>query len=288
MKSVAVYYFSGTGNTKIIAEMIAASLAELECKVDLIRIEDVLKGRRPLSAGEYDMVGIGCPVIGFTSPSLVSRFIRLLPRENGMKTFVFRTAGGVAPINYNASKGMIQKLKRKGYDVFHERIFSISSNWIRRFDDDVILKLHAAAEKKTRLMAEALVKGEARVLKTDLNLRLVMGLVSAVSSLFFRIVGQDFKIGTSCTKCGLCVRNCPANNITDKGGSIRFGWSCNSCLRCVYACPQQAISLRRLTSYAVPGGYDIGKILSAPREIPVGEKRPEPPFLKAYLVTDAL
>lgn len=288
MKSIAVYYFTGTGNTGIIAETLCAALTELKCKVDLIRMEDVLKGRRPLSTEEYDMIGLGCPVFGYTAPPLVSRFISLLPCAKGTKAFVFRTAGGVAPINYNTSNGIRRKLRRKGYDVFHERIFSISSNWIQRFDDDVVLKLHAASEKKTKLMAAALVNGETRVLKTGLKLRLLMGAVSAGSPLVFRFVGKDFAIGPACTKCGLCVRNCPAGNITEKGGNIRFGWSCNSCLRCIYACPQHAIRLRKFAFFEVSGGYDIGKILASPRQIPAAEKKPEPPFLGAYVTDDAL
>jgi len=38
-------------------------------------------------------------------------------REPWEKVFIFRTAGGVAPVNYNASKPVIRRLVRKGYDV---------------------------------------------------------------------------------------------------------------------------------------------------------------------------
>ncbi|HWQ29393.1 MAG TPA: hypothetical protein VN549_00270 [Negativicutes bacterium] len=76
-----------------------------------------------------DLLGIGSQVIGYGVPVLVRDFIKALPDGNGKRTFIFRTAGGVAPINYNASKPIIGKLKRKGYEVFYERVFSISSNW---------------------------------------------------------------------------------------------------------------------------------------------------------------
>jgi flavodoxin len=40
MKTVAIFYFSGTGNTEIVAGMIKQKLSELQYDVTLIRIED--------------------------------------------------------------------------------------------------------------------------------------------------------------------------------------------------------------------------------------------------------
>lgn len=43
MKSVVIYYFSGTGNTEIVANMIQEEFSQHQYAVDLIRMEDVLK-----------------------------------------------------------------------------------------------------------------------------------------------------------------------------------------------------------------------------------------------------
>ena len=288
MKSVLLCVFSGTGNTGIVTEMLRDHLVRRGCSVDIVLIDDVLKGKRTVEPGRYDLVGIGCQVIGFAAPSLVTRFIRGLPRGQGKKAFVFRTTGGVAPINYNASKPMIRALRRRGYEVFHERLFSISSNWIFRFDDEVILKLHESARKKTGLMADALIRGEKRLLKTGIRQRILMETVAAVCPLFFRLVGKDFRVDDSCTHCGLCVRNCPAGNIVERNSRISFGLSCNSCLRCLYACPSHSIRLRRFAFFAVEGGYDIRKILAAASTSPREKTRPEPEFLERYLSDDSL
>jgi ferredoxin len=185
-------------------------------------MEDVLKNKLPLDLHGYDLIGLGCQVIGFTAPGLVNDFIKTLPKTKGQRTFVFRTAGGVAPINYNASKPMIRKLARKGYDVFYERVFSIGSNWIAKFDDDVVFNLHEATRKKASLMCDALIMGETRTLKTGLLQRILMECVMAVTPAFFRLVGKDFTVQDSCSHCGLCVKNCPAGNITDQNGKIKF------------------------------------------------------------------
>lgn len=291
-KSAVLFVFSGTGTTGIVADAVRDRLTERGVAVDVIRIEDVLKGKLSVDAGRYDLVGVGCPVIGFTVPSLVLRFARSLPRGQGRKAFVFRTAGGVAPINYNASRPLVRVLRRRGYDPFHERIFSISSNWINRFDDDVIARLYAATTRKASLMADSLIRGEPRELKTGLGRRVLMGIVGSFATLFFRTVGKDIRVGPECARCGLCARNCPSGNIVESKSGIRFRLSCASCLRCVYSCPTGALRLRRLSSFAVPGGYDIRKILdsaaSGAGATAPTRKRPEPRFLERYLADDTL
>ncbi len=284
----AIFYFSGTGNTELVAKMLCEEFTQRQYATDLIRMEDILKQKMKIDMTQYDLVGIGSQVIGFAAPSLVYRFIRSLPKTKGTKTFVFRTAGGVAPVNYNASKPMIRMLKRKGYDIFHERIFSISSNWISKFDDDVIVKLHEATRKKSGLMCEALTRGEKRVLKTGFIQRALMECVMLITPLFFRLVGKDYAVADSCTHCGHCIKNCPANNIIEKNGKIKFKLSCNCCMRCIYSCPQNAIKLRAFSFFAVPGGYRIRNILSQPAVCQKNDKKPEPRFFKNYLADEAL
>jgi len=177
----------------------------------------------------------------------MKRFLRGLAGQTGKKAFIFRTAGGVAPINYNASRPMKTILARKGFDVFHERLFSISSNWINRFDDDVIVNLTESTKRKVQLMCNALMNNEAKHYQTTFPQRLQMGIVARVAPLFFHVAGRDLTVDAKvCTRCGLCEKKCPAINIRLLDGHVRFGWQCNCCLRCVYACPDEAIHFKHL------------------------------------------
>lgn len=288
MKKAIVFYFSGTGNTELVAEMLSLELEKRQYTVKLVRMEDVLKNKLQLELESYDLVGIGSQVIGFGAPSLAYDFIKLLPHVSGQKAFVFRTAGGVAPINYNASKPMIRRLTRKGYNVFYERIFSLGSNWIAKFDDEVILGLHEATRKKVSLMCDSLAGGERRSLKTGLIQRVIMECVMFFAPRLLHIVGKDLKANESCSHCGLCVKNCPAGNIIEKNGKINFKMACNCCMRCVYSCPKNAIHFRAFSSFAVPGGYNLKKILSQPKVCAEGEKKPEPKFFAEYLSNSEL
>jgi len=54
---------------------------------------------------------------------------------------------------------------------------------------------------------------------------------------------KKFTTNSSCNKCGICTKVCPAKNIavTDDVG---FGGFCERCLACTHLCPQNAIHLK--------------------------------------------
>jgi len=296
MKTIGIFYFSGTGNTELVANMIRDKFTELGCKVDLLRMEDIMKVGLHVEPDQYDYLGIGCQIVGFGVPRLAAEFIRDLPNANEKKTFIFRTAGGVAPVNYNASKPIIGRLSRKGYEVEYERVFSISSNWVVKFDDTVVKQLFEATKRKVESMCIEVLHGDQRILKTGIGLRLLMGMVGTLSSGILRFMGKDFVIDQDCSHCGLCIKNCPAGNICEKAGKIRFGISCSSCMRCIYACPNQAIRFRLLTFFPVKGGYNITETLNSPCESLTAETladdgaagRVIPPFFYDYVQNDKI
>lgn len=287
MKSVAIFYFSGTGNTELIAEMIKEQFIQNSFKVDMLRIEDVLKQNLKIDLHSYDLIGIGSQVLGFTSPNIVMKFAKTLPKGNE-KVFIFRTAGGVAPQNYNASKSIKRVLGKKGYDVFYERLFSVNSNWVRRFDDAIVTKLFESDKRKVAIMCEEIIKGQTRFLKAGFKDGLIMGMIAKIAPVFFKIASKDLVVSNSCTHCGLCIKNCPSQNIIEKNGKIKFKMSCNTCMRCVYSCPQKAISYKNFKFFIVPEGYNIKKTIENP--CPYDEEKIKyiPPFFKEYIKNDAL
>ncbi len=53
-------------------------------------------------------------------------------------------------------------------------------------------------------------------------------------------VGLVPKADSSCTECGLCAKQCPAQAINPENPRITDGKTCISCMRCVFVCPQKA------------------------------------------------
>lgn len=283
MERIKIFYFSGTGNTALVGGMFESNLKRLGCAVETIRMEDALKGRAEVSVEDCGLIGIGSPVIGYGAPPIVYRFLRSLPKAKGKRVFIFRTAGGVAPINYNASGTMRRILKRRGYRVFHERLFSVGSNWIVRFGNEAVRKLRDATEAKVALTCERILAGEERRPQTSMGLRAAMRPARFLSSLSLRFMAKDLRATADCTRCGRCVRDCPEGNIREAGGKIRFGSSCSSCMRCVYSCPRGAIAFKNLAFFPVKGGYDLRGILETPERFPDEGAKAAPPFLAEYV-----
>lgn len=289
MKYLGIYYFSGTGNTEIAANLVVEAFKTRDWKVDLIRMEDVNNGKVGLKIEQYDMVGFGSQVIGFGIPGVARKFAKKLPKvTDSKKVFIFRTSGGVAPMNYNVSKKLISILTRKKYDVCYEQLFSIGSNWIQKFDDVIMKQLYQATQQKIMLMCEAIDRGERHFYKTGTALRIKMGVIAALAARIFTLLGKDAVVGRSCNQCGLCVKNCPAENVFLKKGKIKFHTSCSACLRCVYSCPNQAIHFRLFRFITIPGGYNVKKSLSEVGNLNEKPNGKVPPFFKGYVEDNSL
>ncbi|WP_338078313.1 4Fe-4S binding protein [Acetobacterium wieringae] len=57
---------------------------------------------------------------------------------------------------------------------------------------------------------------------------------------FYQTLGVD---GASCTRCLVCVNNCPTASIQLKGNRFFFSSGCTACMRCYNFCPTGAITI---------------------------------------------
>ena len=56
-ESIGLFYFSGTGNTQVVTELLAAALKQRSAQVETARIEHVLQGKAQFDPEVYDSVG---------------------------------------------------------------------------------------------------------------------------------------------------------------------------------------------------------------------------------------
>lgn len=82
------------------------------------------------------------------------------------------------------------------------------------------ITVNAATKAKMAMFREMLAK---RILKKD--------------------TAQGYIVNDACIQCGICVKVCPANNITvtDK---VTFSDHCEVCYACLHNCPQSAIHMK--------------------------------------------
>ena len=263
MEHILIYYFSGTGNTAYVTNLLQSDLVKHVKSVEIVNIEQISGPILPDSFNGIDAVGLCYPVYGFRAPAIVKRFAAFLPAQTDMPLFHIKTAGGISPVNEGASANVMHKLKRKRYQTFYDRTVVMGSNWLIAYDPRLVKQLAETAKEKTAQIALDIVNQVQRLPKVSFFALLLGSLTSAGEhGIGAKVYGISLHAKSTCNRCMVCVKNCPQHNIQDKNGKITFGVNCLWCMRCVYACKQQAIHSRLMQFSVLKDGYDLNKTLA--------------------------
>jgi ferredoxin/flavodoxin len=262
MANAIIYTFSGTGNTLIAAEMIKKEFEAKGIKADIYRVKNPF-GEIPDPNG-YDYAGFGYPIYAFNCPELFFNFIKYLPSAPGKKAFIFKTAGEPSHFNDASSHKLLSALKKKGFNAVLEQHLLMPYNIVFRYKDSLVKQMYLYTEALCSLLVKRFIAGERWIPRYRLRSR-------ALSFLFriqwpgARFNGRLYSVNKKkCSKCLLCVKNCPTGNIRFENGKIKFDFKCNMCMYCAMFCPKDAVNIGLLRFWKVTGAYDFKGILKDP------------------------
>lgn len=248
MSRIAIIYFSGTGNTKAVAECIYRAISG-SVEAHIISVE---KLPEDFCWGSYTAVIIGTPTYHSEPARPMMDFIRTADPPQNIPAFLFTTCGMYPE---NCLRKLALECERRG-------IITVAHSSYRCAATDGILlmpgmKLWHSHEKHLRekIMADTddflrrLSKGAARD----------MPRYKWYAPLNYpnRMMGKAVKLPIhlhkeSCVGCGKCAGNCPQLAIVMKDGCPQINKdSCINCYRCIHHCPALALSLskrRRVTA----------------------------------------
>jgi NAD-dependent dihydropyrimidine dehydrogenase PreA subunit len=240
-----VFYFSGTGNSKWVAQGIADTIRDIAYNISaLADIPDICAEQH---------IGFVFPIYAWGIPEPMRTFIKRLPKTNAF-TFAVCTCGEDA--------GKALKQCSKLYHLDSSYSVTMPSNYIAGAnleDEKVIVDKITSAKNELAVIADEILEqknvyrvheGAFAILKTNLAHR---GFNT------FARTTKPFYATDPCNACGLCAKDCPAKAIKLVDGKPAWNSKCYQCLRCINACPQAAIQYGKATE--ARGRYNIQNFL---------------------------
>ncbi|MCP5456209.1 MAG: 4Fe-4S binding protein [Thermotogae bacterium] len=236
MKTSDIYYFSGTGNTKLICLQVKEILEKNDFTVNIYPIEK----SNPKNIKKSDLTIFAFPVAVHTTYPFVLDFIRSLPEIPDLNTAVFTTLGG----NYSGVPQYVSKiLKDKKFNIKAIEEITMPNNFfISDKDKPLTAEIIDSAKKSAEIFSEKIISTETEYKRVK-KLINTLFLPAANASWMWKIMRKSVNLNIDtnlCVNCGLCIKICPVENI--KSGSFPvIGNNCQSCLRCFSYCPKNAI-----------------------------------------------
>lgn len=266
MMNTKIYYFSGTGNSLVVARDIAKKV-----NAELISIHKVMN----MDKIQIDAERIGivfpsyiAPLAGI--PNIVERFIEKITNIESISIFAVCTCGGYECVNALPSLYRLRHIiKSCGGKLSAEYSTRLPMNNLDydhipipiKRDQEVIIN-----GSKTRIdnISFRILKGKGTMYKNVKNLFVLLmtpmyklmrqPVTNALKEKakeplesqlkyyeLMHLTDKSITINENCNGCGICARVCPVNNIKIVENKPEFQHKCEMCFACDEWCPSNAI-----------------------------------------------
>jgi ferredoxin len=252
MNKADVYHFSGTGNSlvlaKLVAERLGGGLIPIASVIDREKIEPVA-----------DVVGIVFPVYYADTPNIVRRFAEKLENTEGKYIFAISNCGGGAG---DSLKTLDRILRSHGKTLSAGFGVHMPQNAFRKLWEMKSLA-YRLAPKRIDFIARSIEARRKGLFYSNVPLQMMrtlfQGWLRRMAALYLEkasntpapsgltveqlmpLADRLLSVDENCTECGACARVCPVHNIEIV--DAKPGWQnrCRNCLACFKWRPADAI-----------------------------------------------
>lgn len=231
-----VLYFSGTGNSKYIAQKIANALDD-----ELLDLNDRIKRADFSKITAQNRFVFVTPTYAWRMPRIVSDFVENIRFEGAKRAWFVLDCGGEIG---NAGKYLEKLCDKLSLEYMGVAEIVMPENYIALFnapEPDKAQEIIGKAEPKIEKAIEYIKRGM-RFEKPRNNVY-DRFMSACVNPIFFKFIvkADAFYATDKCVGCGLCEKLCPLNNIEIVDGKPEWGKNCTHCMACINHCPAQAI-----------------------------------------------
>jgi Pyruvate/2-oxoacid:ferredoxin oxidoreductase delta subunit len=232
---MTIFYFTATGNSLDAARKIGGA----DCT--LLSIPQLM--RQNCFTFKDDAVGLVCPVYYLGIPKMVTQFLTKAKWDADYSFAVLTYGGNQLATLYNLKKLVAEREQHfdytnaiitvsnyiQGYDM--AKAFSeLSTKNVDKQIQDIFVDVK---NRKTNTPAASLVR------------RAIWRIAHLAAKKFMHdnTAQKHYFVDEKCTKCGICAKVCPKDNIT-VADDVVFGDRCETCLACVHHCSQNALHIK--------------------------------------------
>lgn len=235
-----IVYFSGTGNSRYAASLLADRLGD-----DLLDAGVWIKEKKRADlTSDKPWVFVG-PTYAWQLPRVFSDFIRSGLFAGSQEAYFVMTCGEDIG---NPERELSALCRVKGFAFRGVLEVVMPENYITLFtapDQEEAARIVASARPVLEEGAQRIAAGE------DFPERSIGFLdklkSTLVNELFYPmfVKSKAFCVTKDCNGCGLCEKLCPLNNIELEGKEPLWGNRCTQCMACICGCPREAIEYGR-------------------------------------------
>lgn len=235
-----VLYFTGTGNSKFIAETIANELGD-----EILSINEYLK------EGKKEIIDVGnriilvTPTYSWRVPRIVSDWIIKTNFKGSKKIWFVMNCGNDIG---NACKYNKKICREKDFKYMGTAEIVMPENYIAMFAIPSKEESRKIIENAKPLIGNIIQQiSDEKEFNPPKNNIIRDFMSSVVNRVFYPLCvkAKPFYANNKCIGCGKCEKKCPLNNINLINKKPIWGNNCTHCMACISYCPTEAIEYGR-------------------------------------------
>jgi ferredoxin len=231
-----ILYYSGTGNSRYVAQRIACTTGDA-----LVCLGERIKAGDTSTIHAQERLVICVPTYAWRIPRIVEEHLRATAFDGQPNVWFVMTCGDNSG---NAAKFAARLCASKGWQYMGTRDVVMPENYVAMFQvpsKQAGMEIVKRAEPLIDELALVILHDEKFVEhKSSVVDKFLSGVVNGP---FYAtcVSAHKFTASDACVGCGKCAELCVLNNIELVDGRPTWGKNCTHCMACISGCPTLAI-----------------------------------------------